>query len=207
MSKRSWLSVAVAFGLTLASLTAAHTISRRRSASLGATAAATDGPSQRAMPGNGSPLFRMLPAMPVASTSISATNPQEAIDAGQAGAVEGSPQAGERDREMAKVRTSGPDDLGLGAKVTPLQVAWETMANRAGIDIEVSPWECHRGGCFTTVVHQAPESVEALTSQILASPELAKWPGPQTRSAPIPRTDGTAEVTWFLLPPPEGQPR
>jgi hypothetical protein len=81
------------------------------------------------------------------------------------------------------------------------------MANRAGIDVEVSPWECHRGGCFTTVVHQAPESVEALTSQILASPELAKWPGPQTRSAPIPRTDGTAEVTWFLLPPPEGQPR
>jgi hypothetical protein len=106
---------------------------------------------------------------------------------------------------MAKLRTSGPDSLSLSAKVAQLQVTWETMATRSGIDVDVSPWECHRGGCFATVVHQAPESVEALTSQILASPELAKWSGPQTRSAPIPRTDGTAEVTWFLLPPPEAR--
>ncbi len=77
------------------------------------------------------------------------------------------------------------------------------MASQSGIDIDVSPWECHRGGCFTTVVHQAPQSIEELTSKILASQDLASWSGPQTRSAPIPRTDGTAEVTWFLLTPPQ----
>ena len=117
--------------------------------------------------------------------------------------MEASAQAGERDQQVAKLRASGPDAGSLTAKVKPLQVAWEKIANQSGIEIDVSPWECHRDGCFTTVVHRAPQSVEELTSRIFASQDLAKWSGPQTRSAPIPRTDGTSEVTWFLLSPPQ----
>jgi len=205
MHTRTWFPVTL--GLTLVSLiglTAARAIWRGRSTSprLAATAV-EDEPSRLATPGTATAPFGTLAAA-ATSTPVAATNSQEATtDTREARAVEGSPQASERDQQMAKLRTSGPDALSLIAKVSALEVTWETMANRSGIDVEVSPWECHRGGCFATVVHQAPESVEALTSQILASPELAKWSGPQTRSAPIPRTDGTAEVTWFLLPPPE----
>jgi hypothetical protein len=141
---------------------------------------------------------------PAAPTAVPAPTPERApaVEA-EARAVEASPQAGERDQQISKLRASGPDAGGLSAKVEPLQVAWEKMANQSGIEIDVSPWECHREGCFTTVVHRAPQSVDDLTSQILASQELTKWSGPQTRSAPIPRTDGTSEVTWFLLSPPQ----
>lgn len=204
MSMRIWLPATLGLALLgLAALTAARLLSRGRSAAPRPTATVVDDEPSR-LPTPGTPATPLEPpSAALAPTPVAAANTGEPpIDGGEARPLAGSPQASERDQEMAKLRASGPDALSLTAKVTPLQVSWETMANRSGIDVEVSPWECYRGGCFTTVVHQAPESVEALTSQILASVELAKWPGPQTRSAPIPRTDGTAEVTWFLLPRP-----
>src|SRR5438045_6010706 len=139
MSKRIWFPVAL--GVTFAALTAAHMISRRWSDPPRPAATATDDePSQLATPGAGASPFRTLSAAPPASTPVAAANPQAGTsDAGEARAVEGSPQAGERDQQMTKLRTSGPDALGLAAKVNPLQVAWETMANRSGIDVEVSP--------------------------------------------------------------------
>jgi hypothetical protein len=143
-------------------------------------------------------------AVPAAPAPVPAPAPEQApAGEGEARAVEASPQAGERDKEVAKLRASGPDAGSLTAKVKPLQVAWEKLANQSGIEIDVSAWECHRDGCFTTIVHRASQSVEELSSQILASQELAKWSGPQTRTAAIPRTDGTSEVTWFLLSPPQ----
>jgi hypothetical protein len=210
MYMRIWLPVAL--GLTflgLIALTAAHVISRGRSASPRPAATATDDePPRLVTPHSPSGAFGTLPALLPAPTPVAAANSQAAtVDAGEARAVRWSPQASERDMQLAKLRTSGPDTSSLAAKVDSLRATWETMANRSGIDVDVSPFECYRGGCFATVIHQAPQSVEELTSQILASPELAKWSGPQTRSAPIARTDGTAEVTWFLLTPTEAQPQ
>jgi len=207
MSMRIWLPGVL--GLTLMGLiglTATYITSRGRStAPHPAALAAVEEPPRLVTPST-SPSWASSAVRP-APTPVPAPDFQQApAGEGEAQAVEASQQASERDQQVAKLRASGPDAGNLTAKVKPLQATWETMANRLGIEVDVSPWECYRGGCFTTVVHQAPQSVEELTSKILASQELASWSGPQTRGAPIPRRDGAAEVTWFLLTAPrEGQ--
>jgi hypothetical protein len=156
-----------------------------------------------------SSLSRVISTEPPPPPAVAAVKSQD-LPAGEdeARPVQASPQATERDQQVTKLRASGADTSSLAAKVDSLRATWETMAGRSGIEIDVSPWECHRSGCFTTVVHRASQSIEELTSQIFASQDLAKWAGPQTRSAPIPRTDGTSEVTWFLLsPPPQEEQR
>jgi hypothetical protein len=209
MSMRIWLPGAL--GLILVGLIgtmATYVISRGRSTlPHPAALAAIEEPPRLVTSGTSPSPSWASSAVPRGPTPVPAPDFEQAVAReGEAQAVEASPQASERDQQLAKLRASGPDAGSLTAKVKPLQQTWETMANRLGIEADVSPWECYRGGCFTTVVHQAPQSVEELTSKILASQDLASWSGPQTRSAPIPRTDGTAEVTWFLLTPPqEGQ--
>ena len=143
---------------------------------------------------------------PSTATLIPTTDTQDLPVGEEARAVDASPQASARDEQLAKLRASGSDAQNLTAKVNPFRVTWQTLASQSGIEVDVSPWECYRGGCFTTVVHRSPQSVEELTSKILSSQDLASWSGPQTRSASISRTDGTAEVTWFLLLPTEDGP-
>jgi hypothetical protein len=207
MSMRIWLPGVLGLVLVgMIALMAAYTTSRGRSTSrhLAALAVVEEVP-RLVTPRTSPPPSWAISAARPAPTPVP-DRQQAPAGEGEAGAVEASPQAGERDEQVAKLRASGPDPGSLTAKVKPLQETWETMAKRSGIEVDVAPWECYGGGCFTTVVHQAPPSVEELTSKILASQELASWPGPQTRSAPISRTDGTAEVTWFLLTPqPAGQ--
>ena len=209
MSMRIWLPGLLGLILVgLLGLMATYVMSHGRSPSPHPAALATvEQPSRLVTPGPSPSPSWAISAVRPAPTPVPAPDFQQA-PAGEreAQAVEASPQASERDQQVAKLRASGSDAGSLTAKVKPLQETWETMANRSGIEVDVSPWECYRGGCFTTVVHQAPQSVEELTSKILASQDLATWSGPQTRSAPIPRRDGAAEVTWFqLTPPQEGQ--
>src|SRR4051812_2223584 len=209
MSMRIWLPGALGLIFVgLIGVTAMYLTSRGRSTSPhpAALAAVEEFPRLVTPHTSPSPSWAIAAVRP-APTPVTAPDVQQApAGEGEARAVEASPQASERDQQVAKLRASGPDAGSLTAKVKPLQETWTTMANRSGIEVDVSPWECHRGGCFTTVVHQAAQSVEELTSKILASQDLASWSGPQTRSAPIPGRDGTAEVTWFLLTPaPEGQ--
>ena len=45
------------------------------------------------------------------------------------------------------------------------------------------------------------QSVQEVTSRILAADEISGWPGSRTRSAPILRSDGKVEVTWILFAP------
>jgi hypothetical protein len=208
MSMRIWLPGAL--GLILAGLIGVlvtYMTSRGRSTSPHPAApAAVDEPPRLVTPhAPSSPSWAISAARP-APALVPADSQVAPVGEAEARAIEASPQAGERDQQVAKLRASGADAASLTAKVKPLRETWQAMANQSGIEVDVSSWECYRGGCFTTVVHHAAQSVEELTSKILASQDLASWSGPQTRSAPIPRTDGTAEVTWFLLtPPPEGQ--
>jgi len=205
MSMRIWLPSMLGLILVgLIGLMVTLISSRGQSTSRPAVPAAVDEPPPLVTPRTPSSRSWASSAAPPTPTPVPAPpSEQGPAGEGEARAVEASPQAGERDQQVAKLRASGPDAGSLTAKVKPLQVAWEKIANQSGIEIDVSPWECHRDGCFTTVVHRAPQSVEELTSRIFASQDLAKWSGPQTRSAPIPRTDGTSEVTWFLLSPPQ----
>jgi hypothetical protein len=209
MSMRIWLPGVLSLILVgLMGLMVTHLTSRERSTSpRPASPAAIDEPPRLAHTVVPSSFSRAISPVPPAPTLLSgADSPDVPAGEGEARAVAASPQASERDQQLARLRASGPDARRLTAKASPLRATWETMANRSGIEVDVSPWECYRGGCFTTVVHRDPQSVEGLSSQILGSQDLASWSGPQTRSAPIPRTDGTAEVTWFLLSPAEGSP-
>ena len=209
MSMRIWLPGVLGLILVgLIGLMATYLTARGRSTSPHPAAlAAVEEPPRRATPRTApSPSWAISAGRPAPTPAPAPGFQQAPAGEGDARTVEATPQASERDQQVANLRASGPDAGSLTAKVKPLQETWKTMASRSGIEVDVSPWECYHGGCFTTVVHQAPQSVEELTSKILASQDLASWSGPQTRSALIPRTDGTAEVTWFLLTPPqEGQ--
>lgn len=116
-------------------------------------------------------------------------------------AVVPTPEAAERDQQLQRLRASGPDVVGLTGKVQSMPGDWQTLAAKAGIDVRVSPIECYQAGCFTTMVFEGHDGVEDLTSKIFDSKAVAAWPGPKTRSAPLARPDGGAEVTWLLLPP------
>ena len=109
-----------------------------------------------------------------------------------------------RDQQIEAIRASGPDADGvLLHAVLGIGEGWQKLAKGAGLAVDFEPWECHRSGCFESIAHGSPESLEDLTSRILASDELNNWSGTKTRSAPIVRPDGTVTTTWMLLLTPD----
>jgi hypothetical protein len=110
----------------------------------------------------------------------------------------------ERDQQIEALRLSGPDSEGLMAATSAARDAWVTFTTGGGGNVEAAPWECHRAACFSTAIHGSMQSVEEVTSRILAADEISSWPGSKTRSAPILRSDGKVEVTWILFAPRDG---
>ena len=110
----------------------------------------------------------------------------------------------ERDRQIELLRASGPAPNGFLRAAEKVSRGWEELARATSGEIDVKNWECHGAGCFVTAVHRSVMSVEDMTSRILGSVDFASWVGPKSRSAPIPRADGTVEVTWTLMAAPEG---
>src|SRR5215471_6419811 len=96
----------------------------------------------------------------------------------------------ERDQQIAALRASGPDSPRLVSSAEAVGAAWEKLAVAGGDGIRFGSWECHRAGCFTSVVHRTEQSIEDVTEKILASREYMMWPGARTRSGPIHREDG-----------------
>jgi hypothetical protein len=74
------------------------------------------------------------------------------------------------------------------------------LAQRQKIQAHFGAWECHSGGCFVTAVQQSENAIEDLTTEISRADEFRGWDGPKMRSGPIPRANGTVEVTWMLFP-------
>lgn len=204
MSMRLWLPTVL--GLSLVALGAVYvTISRQSSGverSLPAEPPATgdDSPKEDVPPGHARP--GSLPSV-VAEPSLAALAVEPAVvdEVAVVPAIAPSPEARERDQQLERLRASGPDVGGLTGKVQSMRGDWQTLAAKAGVDVQVSPLECYQAGCFSTLVFKAHQGVEVLTSEIFDSQAMANWPGPKTRSAPLARSDGAAEVTWLLLPP------
>jgi len=201
---RLWLPTLL--GLILVALGAAYVASPRRSPGsepalpVEQTAAVVDSPREDFPAGNSQ--RRSLPSVPVEPSPAPATGePPAAEELAVAPTIAASPEARERDRELERLRASGPDVGGLKGKVQSMQGDWQSLAAKAGVDVQVSPLECYQAGCFSTLVFKAHDGVEALTSEIFDSKAMTDWPGPKTRSAPLARPDGGAEVTWLLLPP------
>ncbi len=119
--------------------------------------------------------------------------------------VDAAAAAEARDQQIEAIRASGPDADGVLLRAAlGIGEGWQKLAEGTGLAADFEPWECHRSGCFESIVHGSPESLEALTSRILASDELNSWSGTKTRSAPIVRPDGTVTATWMLLLTPDG---
>lgn len=203
MSMRLWLPAALC--LTLVALGAVYATTSRHASTAERAAPAEPAPSGDSPAddvASGQARQRFLPNVPSAPVAAPA-EPQAPVtnEVAAAPAPPASPEASARDRELERMRASGPDGAGLGEKVQSMQGDWQALAVKAGIDVQVSPLECYQAGCFATLVFKGRDSVERLTSEIFDSKAVAEWPGPKTRSAPLARPDGGAEVTWLLLPP------
>ena len=112
--------------------------------------------------------------------------------------MDASALATELEQQVEAIRASGPGSARQLHDAEAVSRPWEAMARASGKEIDLKSWECHRLGCFATAVHHSRESVDELTSKVLATAELAGWPGTKTQSAPIPGPNGTFEVTWLL---------
>jgi len=205
MSMRRWLPAVL--GLLLVALLVIYAAAARRSPVVEGPAPAERDPSfgvPEVQDDPGRARRRFLPHVPadpgVAALGAEQTEPV-ADDAAVVAPIAPSPETAERDQQIERLRASGPDVMGLTGKVQSMQADWQTLAAKAGIDVQVSPLECHQAGCFSTLVFKARDAVEDLTSKIFDSRPVADWPGPKTRSTPLARPDGGAEVTWLLLPP------
>jgi hypothetical protein len=117
--------------------------------------------------------------------------------------LDASALAAEIEQQIEAIRASGPGSGALLRDAEAVSGPWEEIARASGKEIEVKPWECHRVGCFATAVHHSRQSVDDLTSKILGSAQLATWSGTKTQSAPIPKPNGTFEVTWLLYASPD----
>jgi hypothetical protein len=107
----------------------------------------------------------------------------------------------ERDRLLAKLRATGPDELDLKAAVVPVQKAWNELLEQAHIEASFSPWECFREGCATTVVHGTSDVVDDFSASLTRANEFRAWNGGKIQSGAIKRPDERVEVTWILLAP------
>lgn len=199
MPMRLWLPTAL--GLVLAALVAAYATTGRRSPAADTAPLAEQ--ASAAEPPHGAPAVsgrrqKFLPSVPADPARPAPAAPPDEVSAP---AVAATPEARERDQQLERLRASGPDVGGLIGKVQAMQGDWQALAARSGIDVQVSPLECYQAGCFSTLIFKARDSIEDLTSKIFDSRAMADWAGPKTRSAPLARPDGGAEVTWLLLPP------
>lgn len=208
MSMGRWLSAVL--GLILVALVVAYAmVSRqaRQAERLAPADPASPSPEPQSPDEQGAPGLvrrRILPHVPADPGIVApAMEANEPVPDGAAAAppIVNSPEAAERDQQLQRLRASGPDVAGLTGKVQSMQSEWQMLAAKGRIDVQVSPPECYHAGCFSTLVFKSRDGIEDLTSKIFDSKPVADWPGPKTRSAPLARSDGGAEVTWLLLAP------
>jgi hypothetical protein len=178
---------------------------KRRGSAASAAVAEASGPADPARPAARSPKD------PERRDWFEARRSAEAAPAG--GAVvpvaaerdAGAEAALERDRQLEVLRGSGPAPSGFLRAAEKVSRPWEELARATSGEIDVKSWECYRAGCFVNAVHRSARSVDDMTTRILGSSELGSWPGPKSRSAPIPLPDGRIELTWLLFAPePDG---
>lgn len=110
----------------------------------------------------------------------------------------------ERERAVARLRNSGPDQKNLAERAQAVGNVWTELAKKRGSPAQTGPWECHKAGCAATIVHESEAEIEDLTSQMSLQDEFRSWEGPKMRSGPIKRPDGKTEVTWILYAGDEG---
>jgi hypothetical protein len=177
------------------------------------------GPKRRGAAGSAAAAEPSGPADPAREAAVARREParrdwfeaRRSAEEAPAGAVPApaapEPDAGaeamlERDGRLEVLRASGPAPSGFLRAAEKVSRPWEELARATSGEIDVKSWECYRAGCFVTAVHRSARSVDDLTTRIMGSSELGSWPGPKSRSAPIPRPDGKIELTWFLFAPP-----
>jgi type IV secretory pathway VirB10-like protein len=113
-----------------------------------------------------------------------------------------------RNREIEKLRASGPDARELMGPAQKVGAAWAAAARSKKLEITFSDWECHAAGCFVTASsHDGAALVSDLTEQITHSPMFHRWNGTKLRTNPVPDVDQTGKqgITWVLFSPPEGE--
>jgi hypothetical protein len=107
----------------------------------------------------------------------------------------------ERNQYVQRLEASGPDRHRLLDKARAASEVWSGVAQRSNAGVTVGPWSCHGAGCFSTMLHASPGTIDDFTNEITRTDEFRGWVGAKIRSGPIERPDGKTEVTWFLLAP------
>lgn len=201
---RIWSGLIALVGATLV----VFGVSALRSGRRGSEAAAVAPPVDDVMTAPSTPFGGLAAALRSRLWAPSSAEPPVPSDRAPAVpaplAAELDARARERDLQMAGMRDSGADSDDLAGSTKPIRRLFEAMGKGPSPPIGVDPWECYRAGCFATVVERSDESVEALTTKLLASDEVTSWPGASMRSATIQRADGAYESTWFFLAPQDG---
>jgi len=112
----------------------------------------------------------------------------------------------ERDQQVAELVKSGPDTANQAALVKDVNREWVEMATELGLNVTITPWRCHRAGCYATISDIETGKVEALGSRFAESRGFLSWPGGKFRSGPIPSKGGHVQVTWAFFADDEGAP-
>jgi hypothetical protein len=148
------------------------------------------------------------PSPPFASSRLSASasppnGPAEPPASTGFGEVDAVGATRERDAQVSALRASGSDSA-RGRASRDVAAAFKRLVAGRGAPVKAEPFECYQGGCFVTVVARTSRVADDVSSDVVSSPDVQSWWGPQSRSTPIVHANGSVELTWFFLAAADG---
>jgi len=182
--------IAVAAGYVLGARKSAASVA----ATAGATSEATTSAQRPQAAGALRPANRMR--LPVAPASSASAGPAEAATL--------SPEEG-RAKHIAHLTSSGPDTRGLLSDARRVGEEWSNELAANGLDVTFDDWYCFQAGCFVSAKHASADSVGKAIDVITHSRAFTHWNGEKISTGPVLMAGGKTDVTWMLLPPPEGE--
>jgi hypothetical protein len=130
--------------------------------------------------------------------------PPSSVSAGPEEAATLSPEEG-RAKHIGRLTSSGPDTRGLLSDARRVGDEWSDALAAQGLEVAFDDWYCFKAGCFVSAKHASAETVDTATDVITHSRAFTHWNGEKIRTGPVLMAGGKTDVTWILLPPPEGE--
>jgi hypothetical protein len=110
-----------------------------------------------------------------------------------------------RKKHVSRVQASGPDQRGLLELAQKAGESFKESLAKADLEVRLNEWECYRGGCLVSAVHEQEGLVDRATDVITHSEAFHQWDGEKMRTGPVRQSDGKTEVVWILYAPAEAQ--
>ncbi len=149
------------------------------------------------------PAAPAAPAAPQAGAPIEVTDVQaRMLAAPHALPVPSEAALQERDAVVSKLMGGGAGGEHWLPHFESVEREWLALDSKAGIGVDLTPWDCFKDGCMVTVKLPSVEAQERFSALVMAGSATKEWKGGGFHSGPIRNEAGEIETTWVFYAPP-----